>query len=281
MNISSRKPIQISNCDNVFIIPALMEYTKNYIYYIHDKNDPNLAFIIDPGEAGPVIHFLEDLHPELPKPSIILNTHHHWDHVNGNLELKKKYNCKIIAAKSDFHRIPGVDEVLEYNQILEIGSYKFKIIHTPGHTRNHIAFYCETNKVLFCGDTMFSGGCGGIFEGTVEEMFISFEKFSKLPDDCIVFTAHEYTVGNLKFALYLEPENRCIESYLIKIMEKIKNGCPSVPSTIGIEKKINPFIKFNDPILKKCILDNDDLIKSSSDLFVFKKIMKQKENYYS
>lgn len=277
MNLSQRKPIQISKHKNVFILPALMDYTKNYIYYVLSEKENDLAFVVDPGEAGPVIHFLEDLHPALPKPKFILNTHHHWDHVNGNLELKKRYGAKVIAAKSDFARIPGVDQVIEYNSKLEIGEYNFEIIHTPGHTMNHIAFYCAQNKVLFCGDTMFSGGCGGIFEGTPDHMFISFEKFFKLPDLTEVFTAHEYTVGNLKFASYLEPENEFIKQYMISIMEKIKNGEPSVPSTIEIEKKINPFMKFGDQKLRLKL----GISGSDSNVSSFRKIMKQKENYYN
>ena len=226
------KAIQISRHENVFLIPSLMEHTRNYIFYVLNEQE-DLAFIIDPGESAPVIDFLENIEPCLPKPKFILNTHHHWDHVNGNLDLKKKYNCKIIAAKSDYSRIPGVDEVVDYGQTLKIGDYEFQIIHTPGHTRNHIAFYCPKNKVLFCGDTMFSGGCGGMFEGTSEEMFISFEKFFALPNDCTVYTAHEYTKSNLRFALYLEPHHQFINNYLKCIKEKLDNFLPSIPSTIG------------------------------------------------
>jgi hydroxyacylglutathione hydrolase len=276
MNISTRKPIQVSKHGNVFIIPALMEYTKNYIFYVLDEENQT-GFVIDPGEASPVIHFLEELHPDLPKPKFILNTHHHWDHVNGNLELKKRYGAQVIAAKSDWARIPGIDTALDYGQILKLGSYNFEILHTPGHTRNHIAFYDPHKKQLFCGDTMFSGGCGGIFEGTAHEMFLSFEKFFALPDETEVFTAHEYTIGNLKFASYLEPEDEFIKNYIICMMEKIKNGSPSVPSTIEIEKKINPFLKFGSKKLREKL----KISENSSDLEVFRKIMKEKENYYS
>jgi hydroxyacylglutathione hydrolase len=277
MNLFQRKPIQITKHENVFIIPSLMDYTKNYIYYVISQKEKDLAFIIDPGEASSVIDFLENLNPNLPKPKFILNTHHHWDHVNGNLELKKKYGLKILAAKSDFSRIPGIDDALEYNSTIQIGEYNFEIIHTPGHTMNHIAFYCKETQSLFCGDTMFSGGCGGIFEGTPDHMFISFEKFSLLPDSTKVFTAHEYTIGNLKFASYLEPENQEIKDYMNFIIEKIKNGLPSVPSKIEIEKKINPFLKYSNSNLRQKLKSNN----SESNLSVFKKIMKQKENYYN
>lgn len=276
MNLSARKSIQVSKHKNVFIIPALMEYTKNYIYYVLDE-ESQISFLIDPGEANPVIHFLEALNPKFPHPKFILNTHHHWDHVNGNLELKKKYGCKIVAAKSDWLRIPGVDIALDYNQVFSVGSYNFQIIHTPGHTKNHIAFYDSQKKQIFCGDTIFSAGCGGIFEGTLEEMFLSFEKFFALPNETEVFTAHEYTIGNLKFSSYLEPENEFIKKYMLATIEKIKNGFPSVPSTMENEKIINPFLKFNSKSLRK----NLGMAENFSNLEVFRKIMKQKENYYN
>lgn len=259
----------------LYLIPALMEYTKNYIYYIHDIVN-NLGFIVDPGEYSPVIKFLEQDYCWLPKPSYILNTHHHWDHVNGNLELKKRYNLKIIGAQMDAYRIPGIDQSLEYEQMLSIGIFNFRIIHTPGHTNNHIAFYCAENQILFCGDTMFSAGCGGIFEGTSSDMFISFEKFFSLPDQTIVCPAHEYTASNLKFALYLENDNKFIKDYLHGIILKLKNNHPSLPSTIGIEKKINPFLRYGDLQLRKVLNIDQDM----SNLNTFNKIMGYKENYY-
>ncbi len=208
-----------------------------------------------------------------------MNTHHHWDHTSGNLEVKKysNENAKIVAAKTDSYRIPGpVDIELNYGDIFSLGSIDFKIIHTPGHTKNHIAFYSEESKLLFCGDTMFSAGCGGLFEGTAEDMFQSFKIFSQMPNDTRVCCAHEYTRQNLEFARYLESNNT-------KIMQRIKqveflkiHGNPTVPSTILIEKETNPFIKFNNNDMKIALKVDENI----SEIEIFKKIMLKKAYFY-
>ena len=261
---------------DIHLIPSLMDYTRNYIYYLVDKEN-NFGIIIDPGEDQPVIKFLQEGASNLAAPKYILNTHHHWDHVNGNLNLKNHYALEIIASKSDAHRIPGVDKQVEYDEFLQIGIFNFEIIHTPGHTYNHIAFYDKSHNLLFCGDTMFSGGCGGIFEGTPQDLFISFEKFNALPDDTIVCPAHEYTISNLKFCTSLEPENNFIKDYALQMREKVKNGHPTLPTTIAIEKQINPFIKFDNCDLRKTL----KIVPSESNLHSFLKIVSAKNNYYN
>ena len=165
----------------------------NYSYLIIDKNNLK-ACVVDPGEASPVINFVEKKKLKLV---YILNTHHHYDHVGGNLELKRKYNSKVIGFKEDKKRIPGIDILVEDNQIWNEDNFEAKIYHVPGHTSGHIAFHFFKEKKLFIGDTLFSLGCGRIFEGTNEEMFNSLSKIKKIPDDTEIYCGREYTLQNL------------------------------------------------------------------------------------
>ena len=167
----------------------------NYSYLIIDKNNLK-ACVVDPSEASPIINFVEKNKLKLV---YILNTHHHYDHVGGNLELKRKYNSKVIGFKEDKKRIPGIDILVEDNQIWNEDSFEAKIYHVPGHTSGHIAFHFFKEKKLFIGDTLFSLGCGRIFEGTNEEMFNSLNRIKKIPDDTEIYCGHEYTLQNSKF----------------------------------------------------------------------------------
>ena len=157
-------------------IPCL---TDNYAYIIND-NISKIVGVVDPSEATPVIAFLKKKNLQL---NYILNTHHHFDHIGGNLELKKMYNAKIVGFEKDKKRIPGIDIALTDNECWKFGSFELKIIYIPGHTLGHICFYFENEKVAFTGDTLFSLGCGRIFEGTYEQMFSSLNKIKNLPKD--------------------------------------------------------------------------------------------------
>ena len=155
------------------IIPCLKD---NYSYLIIDEEN-NIACVVDPSEAEPIIKYLENTQIKL---KFILNTHHHYDHVDGNKELKKKYNTKVIGYKNDKNRIPEIDILVNNNEIWKYKNFHTKIIHIPGHTNGHIAFYFYKEKIIFTGDTLFSLGCGKIFEGTYSQMFDSLSKFKKL-----------------------------------------------------------------------------------------------------
>jgi hydroxyacylglutathione hydrolase len=259
---------------NLDLIPALMDSTQNYIYYLVDKATGKSA-VIDPGDSKPILNFLNKKNY---KPDFILNTHSHWDHVNGNVGLKKTFpDCKVVANQLDKDAIPCVDICVNYEDIFSIGEIEFEIIHTPGHLRNHIAFYSKNAKLLFCGDVMFSGGCGGMFEGTPEEMFHSFQKFQKLPNDTKVCCAHEYTASNMQFALTLEPDNKNLQRRMEQVRFFLNHNNPTVPSTILIERETNPFMRFNDPKLRAAL--NIDL--NESDINVFKRILNEKARFYS
>ena len=151
----------------------------NYSYLIID-NKNKYACVVDPGESYPIINFIENSDIEL---RYILNTHHHYDHIGGNLELKNKYGSKIVAFKDDKDRIPGVDILVKDNQVWKADNFKAKIYHTPGHTSGHIVFHFFNEKKIFTGDTLFSLGCGRVFEGTFEQMFNSLNKIKKLPKE--------------------------------------------------------------------------------------------------
>jgi len=214
----------------------------NYSYLIIDDSN-NFACVVDPSESEPIINFLENKNIKL---KYILNTHHHYDHVGGNLELKKRYNSKIVGFKEDKDRIPEIDVLVEDNQKWKGENFEAKIYHIPGHTSGHIAFHFFLEKKIFTGDTLFSLGCGRIFEGTYEQMFNSLKKIKELPKDTQIYCGHEYTLQNSKFCESNDPDNSNLKSKIEEIKEKIKNGHPTIPSILSDEMECNIFLKAKD-----------------------------------
>ena len=176
----------------------------NYSYVIIDEKY-NHACVVDPSEAEPIINFVESKNIKL---KFVLNTHHHYDHVGGNNDLKKKYKIKIVGFKNDKQRIPNIDILLENNEIWKSENFEAKIIHIPGHTSGHICFYFIKEKIAFTGDTLFSLGCGRIFEGTYEQMYNSLNKLKKLPPDTKIYCGHEYTLQNSLFCSKYDKNNK-------------------------------------------------------------------------
>ena len=223
----------------VEIIPCLKD---NYSYLlIDDKN--NSACVIDPSDAEPIINFLENKNINL---KYILNTHHHFDHIGGNEDLKKKFRSIVLGFKKDANKIPGIDILLEDNYIWKAENFIAKIIHVPGHTAGHICFHFFQEKLIFTGDTLFSLGCGRIFEGTYEQMFESLKKIKSLPEDTKIYCGHEYTLDNSKFCIKHDPSNKKLYKKIIQINIYINNGKPSIPSTLKDELECNIFLKAND-----------------------------------
>ena len=214
----------------------------NYSYLIIDEEE-KIACVVDPSEAKPIINFLKDKKIIL---KYILNTHHHYDHVGGNLELKQKYNCQVIGFKGDKDRIPGIDILLEDNQILKKNNFEAKIYHIPGHTSGHIAFHFLKEKKIFTGDTLFSLGCGKIFEGTYEQMFYSLKKIKELPKDTEIYCGHEYTLQNSNFCIAKDPDNLKLKEKILEINKKIENNLPTLPSILSDELECNIFLKAKD-----------------------------------
>ena len=195
------------------IIPCLKD---NYSYLIIDEGN-NIACVIDPSEAGPIIEYLENTQIKL---KFILNTHHHHDHVGGNQRLKEKYGASIVGYKGDKERIPGIDILVNDQETWINKNFEAKIIHIPGHTLGHICFYFHKDKSVFTGDTLFSLGCGKIFEGTYTQMFNSLMKLKKLPTNTKVFCGHEYTLQNSKFCIVHDDNNKNLKTKIkdIKII---------------------------------------------------------------
>ena len=210
----------------------------NFSYILLDQNKN--ACVIDPSESVPIINFVEKNNIKI---KYILNTHHHYDHIGGNTEIKKKYNAKIVAYKNDLHRIPDVDISLKNNQIWTAENFKSKIIHIPGHTNGHICFFFENEKIAFTGDTLFSLGCGRIFEGTYEEMFSSLKKLKELPKETKIYCGHEYTLKNSEFCLKYDKNNKRLQKKITEIKNKVNNNIHTVPSTIEDEIACNIFLR--------------------------------------
>ncbi|RZA08325.1 MAG: hydroxyacylglutathione hydrolase [Proteobacteria bacterium] len=223
-------------------IPA---FTDNYIYLLIDGEE---AAVVDPGEAGPVIKALEDRNLKL---RWILNTHHHRDHVGGNLELIDRFGCEVWGAAKDAARIPGIQRRLEVNEAFTLFGKKFQVMPADGHTVGHIVFHVPEARALFCGDTIFSLGCGKLFEGSPAQMWDSLSRLRDLPGDTLVYCAHEYTLENAAFALRAEPANPDLRARVTECETLRRGGNPTVPSTMAMECATNPFLRPESPILQK------------------------------
>lgn len=219
-------------------IPA---FEDNYIWLVY-TTDNAAAAIIDPGDAEPV---LEALRRDSLVPSAILITHHHADHTGGIAALLRRYDLPVYGPANE--PIPGLSHPVhdgDHVTLAALGA-DFTVLDVPGHTRGHVAFY--GHGMLFCGDTLFTGGCGGLFEGTPAQMHASLNKIRALPDNTLVYCAHEYTLDNLRFALIAEPGNAELAKRLEDTRERRTRGMATVPSTLGLEKRTNPFLRSDAP----------------------------------
>tara|TARA_B100000579_G_scaffold346360_1_gene299228 strand:- start:292 stop:1053 length:762 start_codon:yes stop_codon:yes gene_type:complete len=242
----------------------------NYSYLIIDKNNKKTC-IVDPSEPRPVVDFLEKNNLKL---NYILNTHHHYDHIGGNIELKKKYNAKVIGFKGDYKRIPEIDFKLEDGEIWKQDNFEAKIIHVPGHTLGHICFHFYNENNLFTGDTLFSLGCGRIFEGTYEQMFSSLEKIKKLPHKTKIYCGHEYTLQNSKFCIKYDKDNLELIKKVNDIKKKLNNNQPTIPTTLEEELKSNIFLRSDNFKIK-----NNLNMNTGSSLDTFSKLRDLKDNF--
>ncbi|XP_052207065.1 probable hydroxyacylglutathione hydrolase 2, chloroplastic isoform X2 [Diospyros lotus] len=224
-------------------VPCLRD---NYAYLLHDV-DTGTVGVVDPSEAVPIIDALTRKNRNL---TYILNTHHHYDHTGGNMQLKEMYGAKVIGSGIDRDRIPGIDIVLNDGDKWMFAGHEVFVIGTPGHTRGHISFYFPGSEAIFTGDTLFSLSCGKLFEGTPEEMYSSLEKIMSLPDDTSIYCGHEYTSGNSKFALSIEPRNEALQSYAAHVVHLRNKGLPTIPTTLKKEKSCNPFLRTSNPEIR-------------------------------
>ena len=217
-------------------IPVLKD---NFIYLVYDFKSGECA-AVDPAVAAPVLDVLAIKGWTL---SHILNTHHHNDHTGGNLELKRATGCSIIGAAADASRIPGIDVQVGEGDWISIGNHQAQVFDVSGHTNGHVAYWFKDDFTLFSGDTLFSLGCGRLFEGSPAQMWNSLLKLRDLPDETNVYCAHEYTSTNANFALTVEPKNDDLKRRADEVFRLRRNGEPTVPSLLGEEKRVNPFLR--------------------------------------
>ena len=220
---------------DVTIIPVLED---NYAYLLLSQD--GLTAVVDPGEAGPIIDYLEANALTL---DYILNTHHHGDHTAGNAALKKKYGSTVLGPEKERGRIPVLDRGLSEGEVFSFGQEEMKIMETPGHTLGAICFYFPDSLCLFTGDTLFLMGCGRLFEGTPAQMYQSLKKIAALPDDVLIYCGHEYTLEATDFCLSIEPDNEALKKRQkdIRVLDQQKK--PTVPATLRIEKDTNVFLR--------------------------------------
>jgi hydroxyacylglutathione hydrolase len=222
------------------LFPCLSD---NFGYLIHDPSTKATA-AIDAPEAGPVIKALEREGWTLTD---ILITHHHHDHVGGVAELKDKYKCRVVAPFDKTSEIANVDLRTKQGDVLKIGSLLVRVLETPGHTLDHVSYVFDNEKTVFAADTLFSIGCGRVFEGTYPMMWDSLLKLRSLPDDFDLYCGHEYTASNVKFALTIEPDNPALKARAEEVTRLRAANQPTIPVKLGDEKKANVFLRADEP----------------------------------
>lgn len=256
---------------NIELIPVLSD---NYIFLLQDFSTQKAA-VVDPAVAEPVLNYLEK---QKLKLVAIFNTHHHGDHVGGNRELLNHFpELHIYGSAEDKGRIPGQQTYLQEGDRVEFAGRVAEVFFVPGHTYGHIAYYFppvegESRGDLFCGDTLFAGGCGRLFEGTPGQMLQSLAKLRSLPENTRVWCAHEYTLNNLAFALTVESDNVELQQRYQQVQQQRNQGISTIPTYIGIEKTTNPFLRWDTPSLQTTA-------KSQDPVTVFARIRQLKDNY--
>lgn len=210
----------------------------NYAYLLRDEAT-GISAVIDPSEAAPIIKKCDELGL---KPDYILNTHHHFDHTDANLAIKARYGSKVVANISDQARIPGFDLGVEPGGTFALGESIAEIIDVSAHTQGHILWYFPKDKVVFTGDTLFNLCVGGLFEGSVEEMYFALQKIKNLPDDVLFYPGHEYTMPSVPMALHLLPNSQELPQYIQNARQRLAQGLPVAPVSLGIEKQCNPYL---------------------------------------
>ena len=259
-----------NQCKSILEIDKIPVLTDNYVYLLHD-NVTGATCAIDPSVAEPVLQRAAAHGWTLTH---VLNTHHHWDHIGGNEDIKRATGAVVIGAAVDAGRLPGLDIGVKDGDTIELGSHKATVLAVPGHTSGHIAYWFSSDSALFSGDTLFSVGCGRLFEGSPAQMWHSLQRLRSLPDSTRVYCAHEYTLVNVKFACTLEKENCALQRRLhaVKILRAAHKS--TLPTLLGEEKALNPFLRADSPILQAAVglVDGDpvqvfSMIRHRKDLF--------------
>lgn len=244
--------------------------SDNYCFLVHEA-ESGMTAVIDTPEVEPIEKALEEKGWTLTH---ILNTHHHFDHAGGNLELKARHGCTIVGSRGDRERIPGIDVEVSDGETFDLGSATADVVEVPGHTSGHIAYHFAETGVAFVGDTVFALGCGRLFEGTPTQMWTSIQKLMALPDDTVLYCAHEYTQANAAFALSVDPDNAALVARSAEIDDLRAAGTPTVPTTLGVEKATNPFLRPMSDTLRASLG-----MTGMSDVEVFAETRRRKDNF--
>ena len=251
-------------------IEPIKAFTDNYIWLVSTNEG---SIVIDPGESKSIQKLIDNKTIDLKG---ILITHHHYDHTNGLSELVKKNELEVYGPVNN---IDGINHRLNDKDKISIIGIDFDVISIPGHTLDHIGFYSANanNPILFCGDTLFAGGCGRIFEGTYEQMFHALKKITKLPTNTNIYCGHEYTLSNLKLALEADDTNKELIEEFKKVENKINSNIPSLPTTLDKELKVNPFLRCDNINIQNKIIEKFNV--SNNELEVFTALRKWKDNF--
>lgn len=250
-------------------LPVLQD---NYAYIVI-ADDARHCVFIDTPDAKVLIDYVQK---HQLQPVAILNTHHHWDHAGGNLEICQKYNVRVYTSVFDFDRIEGATDTVKDGDVVDVGGMKFQVLDVPGHTSGHVAYLIDQH--LFCGDTIFVGGCGRLFEGTPQQMFTSINKIAELPDSTWIHCTHEYTQKNLEFALTLEPNNLDLKNKLDKVRLCVQRSEATVPTQLGDERKYNPYLRWAQNSLQSG-LKSRGFEDFSEDWKIFAEVRRLKDHY--
>ncbi|MEZ5803277.1 MAG: hydroxyacylglutathione hydrolase [Rhizobiaceae bacterium] len=242
----------------------------NFGVLMHDSATGETALIDAPEEAT----ILAAIKRTGWKPTLILTTHHHADHVEANLALKQKFNLKIIGPKAEADKIPGIDEEVREGDVIKFGGEEIRVIETPGHTAGHVSYHLPKSKIAFTADTLFALGCGRLFEAPPPVMHQSLKKLAALPPETVVYCGHEYTLSNAKFALTVDPDNEKLKARAARIETLRAEDKATLPTTIGEELETNPFLRWDDPSIRKHLG-----MEKATDAEVFAEIRKRKDNF--
>jgi hydroxyacylglutathione hydrolase len=248
-------------------VPCLRD---NYAWLAYDRSE-GVCAVVDPSEAEPVKRALAE---RALKLTHILNTHHHPDHVGGNLSLNEAFGATIVGPGKDSARIPGIGVGLVEGETYALGSHNAQVIEIPAHTRGHIAFWFDKDGVVFTGDTLFAMGCGRLFEGDPPTMWASLSKLMRLPDATRIYCGHEYTEANGRFALTVEPNNSALAARMTEVRATRAEGRPTLPSTMGLEKKTNPFLRADSAEIRQSLG-----LESADNVAVFAETRRRKDNF--
>ena len=250
-------------------VEPIKAYIDNYIWLVSTNEG---SIVVDPGESKEILNLIDSNKIDLKG---VLITHHHYDHTNGLLDLTNKMNLEVYGPK----KIEGINNIVKESDKFSLIGIDFEVIEIPGHTLDHLAFYSSNNKdpILFCGDTLFAGGCGRVFEGTFEQMFKSLKKISNYPKETKIYCGHEYTLSNLKFALEVDENNKQLKDEYINVKKLISSDIPSLPTNLNKELKVNPFLRCNEINIKNKVTDKFDII--DDELEIFTALRKWKDNF--